>query len=223
MERPGRPCRLPHRLRSTPRATVPARRAEPPALGRARPVGVASLTAVTVAFWPAFRVSSGITEEIDQLPAGVVQAFGLANFGTPAGYLRGNLYELFVPLLLAAAAVAMATGQIAGEEASGRLELIFAQPLDRRVIFLGRAIAVLIALMIISGIVALVQLAVDAEADLAIDTGRILSTVALCALLAALHGSLAVAFAGIRRDRRSGSASGSASRLPDTSSPPCSR
>ncbi|MDQ6683026.1 MAG: ABC transporter permease, partial [Chloroflexota bacterium] len=160
-------------------------------------VGLASLVAVTVAFWPAFRGSSGITEAIDRLPAGVVQAFGLANFGTPAGYLRGNLYELFIPLLFSAAAIALTNGQTAGEEASGRLELFFAQPFDRRVIFLGRAIAALLALMVISGAVAIVQIAADAAVGLAIEPGRLLSTILLCALLGALHGSFAVAIAGI--------------------------
>ena len=161
-------------------------------------VGLASLVAVTIAFWPAFRGSSGITDAIDQLPAGVIQAFGLANFGTPAGFLRGNLYELFVPLLLAAAAIALVNGQTAGEESAGRLELFFAQPLDRRGVFLGRAIAAFAALAVITVAMALAQVAMDAVADLSIDAGHLLSTITLCALLGALHGSLAVAIAGIR-------------------------
>ena len=160
--------------------------------------GLASLVAVTIAFWPAFRGSSGITDAINQLPAGVIEAFGLANFGTPAGFLRGNLYELFVPLLLAAAAIALVNGQTAGEESAGRLELYFAQPLDRRGVLLGRAIAALVALAVITLAVALVQVAMDAVADLSIDAGRLASTIVLCALLGALHGSLAVAIAGIR-------------------------
>ena len=68
-------------------------------------VTIAAIVAVTVAFWPAFRGASGISEAIDQLPSAVVDAFGLAGFGTPAGFLRGNLYDLIVPLLLAVAAV----------------------------------------------------------------------------------------------------------------------
>src|SRR5664279_2979448 len=129
-------------------------------------VGVAGLVAATVAFWPAFKGSSGISQAIDQLPKGVVQAFGLENFGTPAGYLRGNLYELFVPLLLAGAAVALANGQTASEEASGRLELYLAQPVDRRAVFLGRAGAVLVALIAIAIVLAVVQVGVDAAVDL---------------------------------------------------------
>ncbi len=160
-------------------------------------IGLGGLVAATVAFWPAFRGSSGIAQAIDQLPPGVVSAFGLQNFGTPAGYLRGNLYELFVPLLLAAAAVALASGQTASEEAAGRLEIYLAQPVDRRVVFLGRGLAVAIALLGITIAVTLVQLGVDALVDLRIETGFLLSTVALSVLLGALYGSLALAIAGL--------------------------
>jgi hypothetical protein len=86
-------------------------------------VGLGSLVAATVAFWPAFQGSSGLSHAIDQLPAGVVSAFGLGDFGTPAGYLRGNLCELLLPLMLAGAAVALVNGQTASEEAGGRLAL----------------------------------------------------------------------------------------------------
>lgn len=161
-------------------------------------VGLVGLIAATVAFWPAFRGSSGITDAINQLPSAVIDAFGLANFGTPAGYLRGNLYELFVPLLFAMAAITLANGQTAGEEASGRLELFFAQPVSRRAILLGRAVAVLIVLVALAAVVAVAQVAADAAVDLQIDSGYLASTILLCALLGILHGSLAIAIAGAR-------------------------
>lgn len=161
-------------------------------------VGLASLVAATVAFWPAFQGSSGISQAIDQLPAGIVSAFGLADFGTPAGYLRGNLYELFLPLLLVGAAVGLVNGQTASEEAGGRLELFLAQPVDRRAVFLGRAVAALVALLVITVILAGVQVAMDAAVGLQIEAGHLLATIALCALLGALYGSLAFAIAGSR-------------------------
>ena len=161
-------------------------------------VGLAALIAGTMSVWPAFRGSSGISQAIDQLPSGVVQAFGLADFGTPAGFLRANLYDFFVPLLLAAAAVLFVNGQTAGEEASGRMELYLAQPISRRAGLVGRVIAALIALAVISVVLLAAQLASDAAFDLRIDTGFVLSTIVLSGLLAALHGSLAVAVAGIR-------------------------
>jgi ABC-2 type transport system permease protein len=161
-------------------------------------LGLAALVAATISIWPAFKGSSGLSQAIDQLPAGVVQAFGLADFGTPAGFLRANLYDFFVPLLIVIAAVVLANGQTASEEAAGRLELYLAQPIDRRAVLLGRAIAALVALVVISVVLLIVQLGADAAVDLGIDTGYLVSTITLCALLGALHGSLAVAIAGVR-------------------------
>jgi ABC-2 type transport system permease protein len=161
-------------------------------------IGLAALVAATTSVWPAFKGSSGISQAIDQLPSGVVQAFGLADFGTPAGFLRANLYDFFVPLLIVIAAVVLANGQTANEEASGRLELYLSQPIDRRAALLGRAFAALVALIVISVVLLIVQLVADAVVDLDIDAGYLVSTIALCALLGTLHGSLAVAIAGAR-------------------------
>jgi ABC-2 type transport system permease protein len=161
-------------------------------------IGLGALIAGTISVWPAFKGSSGISQAMDQLPSGVVQAFGLADFGTPAGFLRGNLYDFFVPLLLAAAAVLFVNGQTAAEESTGRLELYLAQPISRRTVLVGRVIAALIALTVIMVVVFLVQLGSDAAFDLQIDTGLMVSTLVLCGLLAAFHGSLAVAVAGFR-------------------------
>ncbi len=142
-------------------------------------LGLAALIAGTISVWPAFKGSSGISQAMDQLPSGVVQAFGLADFGTPAGFLRGNLYDFFVPLLLAAAAILFVNGQTAGEEAAGRMELYLAQPISRRVVLIGRAVAALIALAVVSIVILLAQLASDAAFDLQIDTGFVLATIVL--------------------------------------------
>ena len=173
-------------------------------------VGMVVLVAATVAFWPAFRGSSGITQALDQLPSGLVQAFGLEDFGTPEGYLRGNLYEVFLPMLFAAAGVTMVSGQTAGEEAAGRLEVYLAQPVDRRAVFVARAAAASIVVIGLGLIVAIVQVAADGIVDLRIDLGHLLATIAMCALLGIWHGSLgyAVAGSGVRPSIVIGSALG---------------
>ena len=159
-------------------------------------IGLGALIAVTVAFWPAFRGSSGISEAIDSLPPAVVDAFGLAGFGTPAGFLRGNLYEFIVPLLLAVAAVAAANSLTAAEEDAGRMETYLSQPIARRSLFLARSIALLAWLSVLTAFILLVQLVSDAVVGLEIDTARVVSTVVLCGLLALLFGTLALAVAG---------------------------
>jgi ABC-2 type transport system permease protein len=159
-------------------------------------IGLGALVAVTVAFWPAFQGSSGISQAIDQLPSGIVEAFGLADFGSPAGFLRGNLYEFIVPLLLAIAAIATANGLTAAEEDAGRLEIYLAQPVARRRLFAGRVAALGLWLAAMTAFILAVQLVSDAVVGLDIDTARVTATVVLCGLLALLFGALALAIAG---------------------------
>jgi ABC-2 type transport system permease protein len=159
-------------------------------------IGLALLVVSTVAFWPAFRGSSGISQAIDQLPAPVVQAFGLQGFGTPAGYLRGGLYELVVPLLFAAAGIMFANTTIASEEDAGRLELYLAQPVSRTAFLAGRSVAVFGWVLVLTVVVLISQLASDAVFGLQIETGRVIATIVLCALLGAFHAGLCIAVAG---------------------------
>lgn len=159
-------------------------------------IGLAVLVALTVAFWPLFAESSAISDAIESLPPAIVDAFGLAEFGTPAGFLRGNLYEFIVPLLLAIAAVAVANAVTAAEEDSGRLETYLAQPVSRTALFIGRIVAVTLWIVGMVLLILIVQLASDAVVGLEIDPARVVATVILCGLLALLHGALVLALAG---------------------------
>jgi len=121
------------------------------------------LVVSTVAFWPAFKGSTALSAAFQTLPQGLVEAFGLQDFASPAGYLRGGLYELIVPLMFAAAGVMFANSATAAEEDAGRLELFLAQPVTRRALLAGRALAVLAWL----GVLALVVLASQLLSDVA--------------------------------------------------------
>jgi ABC-2 type transport system permease protein len=159
-------------------------------------LSIGAIVLVTVAVWPAFEGGSGVGEMIDQLPSGLVKAFGLEDFGTPAGFLRGNLYDFFLPLLLAGAAIGFANSLTSSEEDAGRLETFLAQPVARRALFAGRALATGAGVLLVVLVVAVAQFASDALFGLRIDPGRLAGTLVLCALLALLHGALALAVAG---------------------------
>lgn len=159
---------------------------------------VAALVVMTVAFWPSFKGSTGMTEILDQMPSGLVQAFGLQDFGTAAGYLRGNLYALLVPLLFAGAGIGFANSLTASEEDAGRFEILLAQPVSHRAVFLGRAVAVFVWVGLLALSTAAVQLATDPIVGLSIGLDRLASTLVLCGLLGLFHAGLALAMAGFR-------------------------
>jgi beta-exotoxin I transport system permease protein len=150
----------------------------------------------TVAFWPAFKDASALEDVFNQLPTALVDAFGLQDFASPAGYLRGGLYEVLVPLLFAAAAVMFVNSSTAAEEDAGRIELFVAQPIRRRSFFGGRTAAVLLWIVALAIVTVVSQLASDLVFGLEIGTDRIVATIALCALLGLCYAGLALAIAG---------------------------
>jgi ABC-2 type transport system permease protein len=155
------------------------------------------LIVATVAFWPAFKGSTALEDALKVLPAPMLEAFGLVDFASPAGYLRAGLYEVLIPLMFAALGILLVNGATAAEEDSGRLELVLAQPVTRRSILVGRALAVLVWLVVLTGVVIASQVLSDVAFDLQIDSTLLLSTIVLCALLGAAHAGLAFAIAGI--------------------------
>ena len=120
-----------------------------------------------------------MTDILDQMPQGRVKAFGMQGFGTAAGYLRGNLYALFVPLLLVGAGIGFANSLTASEEDSGRFEILLAQPVSHRAIFFGRAVGrVRLDLPAHPGRQSHIQLVADPIVDLSVQTDLLVSTLA---------------------------------------------
>jgi ABC-2 type transport system permease protein len=151
----------------------------------------------TVAFWPAFQGSADLKTALEMLPPELLEAFGLEDIASPAGYLKGGLYDVVVPLMFAAAGVLFASSATAGEEDAGRLELWLAQPVARSAVFAGRILAVLGWIVVLALVTLVSQVASDAAFALEIADSRIIATVCVCALLGALYAGIAIAVAGL--------------------------
>jgi ABC-2 type transport system permease protein len=160
-------------------------------------LSLAALIALTVAFYPAFRDEPELSSIIEGMPDALIDAFGLSDFGTPAGFLRGNLYAVLVPLLMAVAGVLLMNGQTASDEDSGRMEAYLAQPVTRQGIFIGRAAGVGLWLTFIGVVMAVVQVISDEIFGMDIGADRVVTTVILCVLLGAFHAGVAALVAGL--------------------------
>lgn len=78
---------------------------------------------------------------IQNYPQEVAAFFGdLSQFATPAGFLHLEFFS-YMPLVLGIYALLVGSSLIAGDEESGRLDLIAAQPLSRASLFLARVLA----------------------------------------------------------------------------------
>jgi ABC-2 type transport system permease protein len=159
-------------------------------------LGVVALALISGSVWPTIK-NSGMTAALEQMDPRMLEAFGAADFVTPAGYLDGQLYALMLPLVLAGMAIAAAAALTVGDEEAGRLELVAALPLSRHRLLLTRLTAVGLVLVGLGVATVLSVLAMRQPFELGIPVGRLVEATAGCVVLAAFHGAVVYAAAGI--------------------------
>lgn len=169
-------------------------------------LGLAGLVALIVAVYPSVSGNADMSRLVDEYPE-ALKAFmafgGELDYGTPVGYLGGELFSMMVPLLLLVAAIGAAAGAIAGEEERGTLELLLANPVSRRRVALEK-LAVVAVEIVVFGVVLLASLAVGVAATgMDVGLGALASATAAAVLLALAFGAVAflLGAAGGRRGR----------------------
>jgi ABC-2 type transport system permease protein len=110
-------------------------------------LSLALMAAMIVFIWPAYRDP---LQNFDLPPA--LQAFiGELSIATPAGFMSAEYFS-WVTILLIVYVVIQGTGAIAGEESSGTIDLLLAQPVSRRLMVVEKTAAVAIGSVLIIAI-----------------------------------------------------------------------
>ncbi len=158
---------------------------------------LAALAGSVVALWPSMSESGSLDAMVEGLSPDLVAALGLADLGSPVGFLTGNLYAMVLPWAFCALGIMHMTTATAGDEDAGRLELLLALPVSRTQVYLTRVVAVAI-------VVALTNLAVGAVVgfggaafDMDLDADGVAAVTAALFMLALFHAALAFALAGV--------------------------
>jgi beta-exotoxin I transport system permease protein len=84
------------------------------------------------------------------LPKGVADLLGGANYGTLSGWLKGEIVSIYGPLVVAAVAITSAVGATAGEEEDRILALVLAHPVERSALIVAKAAAVAVSVLVIA-------------------------------------------------------------------------
>jgi ABC-2 type transport system permease protein len=98
------------------------------------------------------------------IPKGVAQLLGGADYGTITGFYRSEMGSIYGPLVIAGVAIVGASASLAGEEEDRILSLVLAHPVTRSRLVLAKAaaIAAIVAIVAIAswgGLIAGVALA----------------------------------------------------------------
>lgn len=130
---------------------------------------------------------------IANYPEALKELLGVsAAITTGPGYLDVEFFNLILPLLLLVLAIGSGARQIAGEEDAGRLELLLAYPLRRRDTVLVKGAVVAAETAVVAAAVFVALLIIDPIANLGLSTGKLAVAVLGVALIALVHGWLAL-------------------------------
>jgi ABC-2 type transport system permease protein len=157
-------------------------------------LGVVGYCVLIAAIYPSIKGFSGFEKLVQQYPTALKSLFSIGgDITTGAGFLDTELFSLMLPLLVLVLAIGSGARTFAGEEETGRLELVLAYPLRRRNAVLAKATALAaeVALVCVVGFVALAAL--DGIVGLGLDFGHLAGALLGVALLGLLYGWLAVA------------------------------
>jgi ABC-2 type transport system permease protein len=107
--------------------------------------GVAGYVLFVSAIFPSISGSIDIDQLLKDYPDALKNLLGISGTGSlssGAGFLDAELFGLMLPILVLVMAVSAGAGMFAGEEDSGRLELVLAYPVRRSSAVLAKAAAI---------------------------------------------------------------------------------
>ena len=154
-------------------------------------IGMILVLLMVGALFPAVGGSIG---KLD-LPEGVADLLGGADYGSLTGWMRSEIGAVYGPLVVAATAITAAAGSTAGEEQDGILGLVLAHPVDRSRLIVAKAAAVAVAVLVVAFGTWLGLIAGVAVAGGGIGLGDMTALVVHLAFFGLVIGALALAVA----------------------------
>ncbi|WP_173037984.1 ABC transporter permease subunit [Phytohabitans flavus] len=149
-------------------------------------VAAGLLALVYASFYP--QVSADSMANVPE----AMRGFGFEDTSTAAGYLRGAVFGLLVPLLVTFYGAATGARTISTDEESGYLDLLLAHPISRTRLLLHRYAALAAGAILIAAAVFAAMLAVRNSADLdSIAVSGFAAQTLNVALLGLLFGAVA--------------------------------
>jgi beta-exotoxin I transport system permease protein len=165
-------------------------------------IGITAVGAFYAAFYPMVNTPE-MAQALASYPAGMLEALGMTDATSAPGYLGSTTFGLLGPTLIIVFAAAIGGSAIAGEEESGRLDLILAHPVSRWSVLLQRFAAIAVAMAGVCLVLAVVLIAIAGSFQLdGIGTGHLLAACVHLAVFGIAFGALALGV-GAATGRRS--------------------
>jgi beta-exotoxin I transport system permease protein len=155
-------------------------------------LGMAVYTLVVVALYPAFKDSASL-DKLIKSDSTAAALFGVTgSLTSPGGWLNGNIYANFFPLVMLLLTVGYGAASLAGQDEDGTLCLVATLPVRRPVIVLEKAAAMALQAAVLAAGTA-VCVVIGRSFDLAVPVGNVASISAATCLMGLDFGIVAMA------------------------------
>jgi ABC-2 type transport system permease protein len=155
-------------------------------------LGMIAYTLIVVVLYPAFKDSTSLDEFVasDSTAAAL---FGVTGpLSSPAGWLNGNIYGNFLPLVMLLLTIGYGAAALAGQDEDGTLCLVVTLPVRRSRVALEKAATMAVQAAVLSAVVAACVL-VGRAFDLTVPVGNVVSVAVAVLLLGVDFGLIAMA------------------------------
>jgi ABC-2 type transport system permease protein len=157
-------------------------------------IGLAAVSAMYLSFYTSVALDQELLDQYMQaFPPEMMAAFGFDELSTPAGYAQGTVFNLLGLILILIAGMTRGVRAIAGDEQAGSLETEVTGAVDRRQVYLGRALGVSAFVIVLGLVVAAVMVLINGPAQLDLPLDNIAAGVSALTLLGLVHALIALA------------------------------
>jgi ABC-2 type transport system permease protein len=171
--------------------------------------GMALYALVVVALYPAFKSSTSLDKLIRDDPTGAALFGVTGNLTSSAGWLNGNIYANFLPLVMLLLTIGYGAAALAGQDEDGTLCLIVSLPVRRDAVVLEKVAALALQAAVLAAAVA-VCVAAGRWFELTTSVANIASSSVAMLLLAVDFGVLTMAAGALTGSRGTAIGVGSA-------------
>ncbi len=160
-------------------------------------VGLVAYVAMILAVWPVIDDNEDFADLAESYPEALKSLFGGQDafdaLTSPTGFLGTYLFGWILPFALAALAISMGSGLVAGEDDRGLLDLLLSHPVRRARALQEKVVALVLAVAALGLVAGLLIAVVREPIDLDVSTTGLVAAMVGTVLFALLHGAVAIA------------------------------
>jgi ABC-2 type transport system permease protein len=160
-------------------------------------LGTILMVLLETAIWPSISSIPSLDSFLAGYPEAMRRMFDLEEFGTGTGFVNAELFSALVPVLFLAFAIARGSRSIAGEEASGTLDVLLVTRVTTTRLVVEQAAALLVSLLALGGVLYLAVLGGSAVFGMGIGAADLLAATLASVGLAVEFGWLALAVGAV--------------------------